>query len=89
MLCFNVGKRLGKCVGDHVVGRAINKVNCLIIYDELNKMILYINVLGASVIRPIVVMRPHIAYMHNEPCATLIRHFCDDLRSRTTRDDAL
>ena len=27
----------------------------------------------------IVMMRPHIAYAHNEPCATLARHFCDNL----------
>ena len=53
MFHFNVGKRLGKCVGNHVVSRAINKVNCPIIYDELNKMIPYINVFGASVIRPV------------------------------------
>ena len=53
MLRFNVGKCLGKCVGNHVVGRAINKVNCPIIYDESNKMIPYINVLGASVIIPV------------------------------------
>ena len=36
-------------------------------------------------------MRPHIAYTHNKPCATLIQHFCDDIwddsRSRTTKDD--
>ena len=53
MLRFNVGKRLGKCVGDHVISRAINEVNRSIIYDKLNKMILDINVVGASVIRPI------------------------------------
>ena len=36
------------------------------------------------------VMRPHITYTHNEPCATLARHFAtiwDDSRSRTTKDD--
>ena len=32
-------------------------------------------------------MRPHIAYMHNEPCATLARHFCDDLGSFALKDD--
>ena len=54
MLCFNVGKCLGKCIDNHVIGRAINKVNCPIIYDESNKMIPYVNVLGMSVIRPVV-----------------------------------
>ena len=41
-----------------------------------------------------VLMRPHIAYMHNEPCATLARHFlrrcgtiCAQGRQRMTRDD--
>ena len=33
------------------------------------------------------VMRPCIAYTHNEPCATLIRHFCDDLGRFTLKDD--
>ena len=46
-------KCLGKCVGNHVVGRAINKVNCPIIYNESNKMIPYIDMLGTSVIRPV------------------------------------
>ena len=32
-------------------------------------------------------MRPHIAYTHNEPCVTLIRHFCDDLGQFTLKDD--
>ena len=39
-------------------------------------------------------MRPYIAYTHNEPCATLVRHLCDtfatiwdNLCSRTTKDD--
>jgi hypothetical protein len=54
MLCLNVGKHLGKCVGDHIISRAINEVNCPIIYDKLNKMIPYVNVLGSSVIRPVV-----------------------------------
>ena len=53
MLRFNVGKCLGKCISDHVVDRAINNVNCPIIYDESNKMIPYIDVLSMSVIRPI------------------------------------
>ena len=53
MLRYNVGKGLGKCIGDHVVGRAINKVNCPIVYDKSNKMIPYINVLGVSMIRPV------------------------------------
>ena len=53
MLHFNVGKHLGKCIGDHVVGRAINEANCPIIYNESNKIIPYVNVLGVSVIRPI------------------------------------
>ena len=35
----------------------------------------------------IAVMKPHIAYTHNEPCATLIRHFCDDLGRFTLKDD--
>ena len=33
------------------------------------------------------VMRPHIAYTHNEPCATLIWHFCDDLGWFALTDD--
>ena len=33
------------------------------------------------------VMRPHIAYVHNEPCATLARHFCDNLGQFTLKDD--
>ena len=53
MLHFNVGKHLGKRIGDHGVSRAINKVNCAIIYDESNKMIPDVNVLGASMIRPV------------------------------------
>ena len=32
-------------------------------------------------------MRPHIAYVHNEPCATLARHFCDDLGRFVLKDD--
>ena len=32
-------------------------------------------------------MRPHIAYMHNEPCATLVRHFCDDLGRFVLKDN--
>ena len=32
-------------------------------------------------------MRPHITYMHNEPCATLARHFCDDLGRFTLKDN--
>ena len=32
-------------------------------------------------------MRPHIAYTHNEPCATLVQHFCDDLGWFTLKDD--
>ena len=32
-------------------------------------------------------MRPHIAYAHNEPCATLILHFCDDLGRFALKDD--
>ena len=32
-------------------------------------------------------MRPHIAYMHNEPCATLVRHLCHDLGRFTLKDD--
>ena len=32
-------------------------------------------------------MRPHIAYTHNKPCATLIRHFCDDLGQFALKDD--
>ena len=32
-------------------------------------------------------MRPRIAYMHNEPCATLVRHFCDDLGRFALKDD--
>ena len=53
MLCFNVGKCLGKCVGNHVVGRAINRINCPIIHNESNKMIPYVYVFGTGVIRPI------------------------------------
>ena len=54
MLHINVGKHLGKCISDHVIGRAINKFNCPIIYNKSNKMIPDINVLGVSVIRPVV-----------------------------------
>ena len=57
MLRFNVGKCLGRCVSDHVVGRAINEVNCPIIYDQLNKMIPYVNVLGMSMIRPVMLCK--------------------------------
>ena len=53
MLHFDVGKHLGKCVGDHVISRTINKINGPIINDESNQMILDINVFGASVIRPV------------------------------------
>ena len=53
MLCFNVGKCLGKCVGNHVVGRAINKINCPIVHDKSNKMIPYVDVFGTGVIRPV------------------------------------
>ena len=35
----------------------------------------------------IVMMRPHIAYVHNEPCATLARHFCDNLGRFVLKDD--
>ena len=53
MLCFDVGKHLGKCVGDHVVSRTINEINSPIVNNESNKMILDINVFGVSVIIPI------------------------------------
>ena len=33
------------------------------------------------------VIRPHIAYAHNEPCATLARHFCDDLGRFALKDN--
>ena len=52
MLHFNVRKHLGKCVSDHVVSRTINEINGPIVNNELNKMILNINVFGASMIRP-------------------------------------
>ena len=32
-------------------------------------------------------MRPHIAYTHNEPCTTLVWHFCDDLGQFALKDD--
>ena len=53
MLCFDVGKHLGKCVGDHVVSRTINDIDGTIIDDESSKMILNIKVFCASMIRPI------------------------------------
>ena len=53
MLRFHVEKCLGKCVGDHVISRTINKINGPIINNGLNEMILDINVFGVSVIRPI------------------------------------
>ena len=46
MLCFDVGKCLGKCVGGHVVSRTINKINGPIINNESNKMLPNINVFG-------------------------------------------
>ena len=48
MLCFDVGKCFGKCVSDHVISRTINKINGPIINNESNKMLLDINVFGAS-----------------------------------------
>ena len=53
MLRFNVGKCLGKCVGNHVVGRAVNKINCPVVHDKSNKMIPYVDVFGTGVIRPV------------------------------------
>ena len=53
MLRFDVGKRLGKCVGDHVIGRTINEINGTVIDDESNKMIPDVNMLCASVIRTV------------------------------------
>ena len=32
-------------------------------------------------------MRAHIAYTHNEPCVTLIQHFCNDLGQFALKDD--
>jgi hypothetical protein len=53
MLHFDARKCLGKCVGDHVVSRAINEINSPIINDKLNKMIPDINMFAAGVIRPV------------------------------------
>ena len=32
-------------------------------------------------------MRPHITYMHSQPCATLVWHFCNDLGQFTLKDN--
>ena len=34
---------------------------------------------SCSIRKDPMVIRPHIAYTHNEPCATLAQHFCEDL----------
>ena len=36
---------------------------------------------------PDLLMRPHITYMHNEPCATLAQHFCNNLGWFALKDD--
>ena len=46
-------KCLGGCVSNYVVSRTMNKINGPIINDGSNKMILDINVLGVSMIRPV------------------------------------
>jgi len=50
MLDFHRWKGFGKCVGDYVISRAVNKSNRTVFDDISNKMKLDVNVFGMSVV---------------------------------------
>jgi len=50
MLDFRRWKGFGKCVGDHVISRAVNKSNRTVFDDVSNKMKSDVDVFGTSVV---------------------------------------